>query len=134
MSLFRNLDLAAHAVQEAIYGDRFVFQPMKRAKNVNASWVPDPDRGPGDVEIVAIYTERDAPINLPENTDSQQDHRPGISAHVHQIEVDLRRWFVEVNVGDMLTSLDDGRRWQVEQTDPTDVGRVICTVRLLGAL
>lgn len=133
MSIFARLDFAAHHAQEVVYGDRFVFQPMKRAKNVNKAWIADPARGPGDLIITAIYVERDAPINLPENSVPEQDHRPGVAAHIHTIEIDPRRWLVEPRVGDMLTSLADNRKWQIEQTDPTDVGRMICSVRLLGS-
>ena len=132
MSLFSNLDLVAQATHEAIFADDFVFTPMTRARNVNGGWIADTSRP--EAYIRAIYTERDVTMNLSENTDSQQDHRPGVSAHIHSIEVDPRRCGITVALGDLFTSVADNRRWQVEQTDPTDVGRVRCTVRLLGTV
>jgi hypothetical protein len=129
-SAFDRLDRAAQRVQDAVFGTpNTLFRPYKPSNNVNAAPIIDPIRPSASVTV--IFTEKDAKENLEEATDRHQDHRPGVSAHIQKIEVDVRQWNIDPARGDMFI-LPDGRRFRVTSVDPTDVGRVFCNLAFLG--
>lgn len=126
MTLFGRLDVAAQAVHERVFGEAFTHRPMHRGPDVNAPWRADPERE--ICKLVGIYTERDLPPEMGDQIDQRLDRKPGVSAHVHMIEIDARRITANINVADHLVRLADGAVWRVVSIDPDTDGRLFCNV------
>ncbi len=124
--LFNLYDVAAQATHEAVFGEPFLLRPTKRTSDVNAPLVPDVSRP--SITLTGIYRETDKSMNVVDAWDSRADRRPGVSMHVHLIEIDPRRQAVQLEVGDVLQRVGDGTQWRVTSIDSDSAGRQFLNV------
>lgn len=131
MILFDAADLAAQRTLHAVYGEAFAHQPMARVADVNAPRAIDATRAAA--VLTGIYRERDASDQIPASLDTRTDMRPGVSMHVHMIEIDPRlNASVMLASGDRLLRVATGQSWRIVTIDPDSAGRLICTVALVA--
>ena len=129
MTLFRSLDMALQRSQEAIFGEPMTFKPRMYTADVNAPRPPSPTRP--IVQLTAIYAEKDISETIKHSFDMHTAQRPGVSAHLHTIEVDPRLWNVDPQKGDRFVRQSPAETWKIVSTDPQSDGRVICNVERL---
>ncbi len=113
---------AAAKAHDAVMGERFDYRPMKRATDVNAAPVIDPDRPVAEGVLMPFGEPSARADSGPVQTPGVTAQRPGHATVRPFVSLDLARLSYAPRAGDVLVRLAGGQRYRVAEVLPSTPG------------
>lgn len=126
LSEFKRAAAVASKSVDAVYGEAFIFKPMKRADDVNARLLSDSDRD--EVTILAVVAQSFArALEGAARVQGVKSEMPGHSTVRPVISVD-RDKLGDIRVGDRFQRVSDAALFQVAEIRRHDPARILLDV------
>lgn len=124
MSLFADFSVMASATIDEVYGEAFVYIPMTRTSDVNASPMVSPDIDRPVKTITAAYMDKFArAISGPARVQGVRNEMPGHATDRPFISIDKDALPYEVRTGDRIKRVKTGAVYQLAEPRRDDMQR-----------
>jgi len=127
---FQDAAAAASGAVDDVYGEPYLYQPMKRDADVNGRLIVDPDRAPVTVTGVPFdaYARADSG---PARTQGVTAEKPGHASDRPSVSIERAALPYAPHVGDRLTRVSDGVKFSVAEPRRLDLVRIVLDLNRL---